>query len=1005
MNGSAAIRRSLRVVLPLALISFVVGVLLISDASAAPAVVTDKVEYGPNEVVTIDGTGFIGNTDHAVPVIWPDGIVRVWNGSSFVTGYDTVTTDASGAFNYLYQLENMYGMYEVRVYLSPWSGDLSEPAIASTTFLDAIGKSLNHCKNGSLASPIDPCDWHNGNLNGNNSHYGEGQSVPYRGTLTQVPAGATHFLRITYDFTAGGTPAFDYLTRFDLIDSPDPCADLPSGVEASWSSAACPPSGRSTDTGDIPDDTFSAYIEGRSEDGAGPGTCGDATDNGPDGLTDAADPDCSLEVPDTNLAQLDRQIEIRGGTIVDIGDVEDCTVGTSVGASDGVEVSAPEHDGPTTGNSTACVDVEFKADTTGCTADLCTVLILWGGHLAKEDWGDGNGSSSISGAPFHMSYMLDGADGKPDRSIQPGAILAPGTIIVEKQTDPDAAVGNFTFTGDAAGTISDNGTITVANLAPGTYTSTENDPTVTPGGFTLTTISCDDGTSTTPSSGDVGTRTATFKLDPGETVTCTFTNTKQASITVCKDVVPNDTSVWDFTLTGPSPGSVLDLGDGQCHTFTNRTPGSYTLTEATQAGYNTSVSCDSGKGSDTDNDITFTLNAGEDVTCTFTNTKQASITVCKDVVPNDTSVWDFTLTGPSPGSVLDLGDGQCHTFTNRTPGSYTLTEATQAGYNTSVSCDSGKGSDTDNDITFTLNASEDVTCTFTNTEIPGTATLIVIKQVINDDGGTKAASDFTMTINGVTATGGNSFPGAESPGTTRTVTLGSYSISETGPSGYNESQSADCSGTIAAGQTKTCTITNDDVPIVLTMQVFKAADGDDPDSNFEDPEFTSPSSSITYQVILDNDSPVPVTITSLSDDVYDPVTCKDSSDLDVVGQVLAADDGDGAGPPDGGGDETACTFVETAPGSEGATVIDTVTVEFSGSGIATSSDSATVNTTGPGAVGGTVELQVASGSGPGSGSLAGGSATARTYALLGAAIAAGALITAGARYAKRRRLR
>src|SRR5439155_1683357 len=50
-----------------------------------------------------------------------------------------------------------------------------------------------------------------------------------------------------------------------------------------------------------------------------------------------------------------------------------------------------------------------------------------------------------------------------------------GTIIVEKQTNPDGAAGNFTFTGTAAGTISDNGQITVANLVPGTYTSTENE--------------------------------------------------------------------------------------------------------------------------------------------------------------------------------------------------------------------------------------------------------------------------------------------------------------------------------------------------------------------------------------------------------------------------------------------------------------------------------------------------------------------------------------------------
>jgi hypothetical protein len=76
-----------------------------------------------------------------------------------------------------------------------------------------------------------------------------------------------------------------------------------------------------------------------------------------------------------------------------------------------------------------------------------------------------------------------------------------GTIIVEKQTNPDGAAGSFTFTGTAAGTISDNGQIAVANLVPGTYTSTETDPSPN---FALTSIVCDDGSSATPSTGDVG---------------------------------------------------------------------------------------------------------------------------------------------------------------------------------------------------------------------------------------------------------------------------------------------------------------------------------------------------------------------------------------------------------------------------------------------------------------------------------------------------------------------
>src|SRR5207249_1834352 len=100
------------------------------------------------------------------------------------------------------------------------------------------------------------------------------------------------------------------------------------------------------------------------------------------------------------------------------------------------------------------------------------------------------------------------------------------------------------------------------------------------------------------------------------------------------------------------------------------------------------------------------------------------------------------------------------------------------------------------------------TCTVTNDDKP--AYLIVIKHVINDNGGTKKAADFTTTISGVT-TATPSAPGVEAPGVTNELTtVGSYSVDEVAHVGYTRTLSADCSGTIALGQTRTCTITNDD---------------------------------------------------------------------------------------------------------------------------------------------------------------------------------------------------
>jgi len=146
-----------------------------------------------------------------------------------------------------------------------------------------------------------------------------------------------------------------------------------------------------------------------------------------------------------------------------------------------------------------------------------------------------------------------------------------GTIIVKKVTDPSPnTTDTFAFTGDASGSIKDGQTIEVSNLKPGTYTSTETDPTPK---FVLTNISCDDGSSATPSTVNLGMLKATFKLDPGETVTCTFTNTQQGKVKVIKTVsgaVPPAGTVFTFeirsdatadTTGGPgNAGSLIESG-------------------------------------------------------------------------------------------------------------------------------------------------------------------------------------------------------------------------------------------------------------------------------------------------------------------------------------------------------------------------------------------------------------------------------------------------------------
>jgi hypothetical protein len=211
------------------------------------------------------------------------------------------------------------------------------------------------------------------------------------------------------------------------------------------------------------------------------------------------------------------------------------------------------------------------------------------------------------------------------------------------------------------------------------------------------------------------------------------------------------------------------------------------------------------------------------------------IVITKVTNPSAATGVQFGFTGSLGNFNLDTDPGtntpNTLTFDNIAGGvTYSVTENATTGWNlTGLTCSVTSGTDTGGTITanpgtatasITLGPTDSgvtVTCTYTNT---GVAHLIVIKHVVNDNGGTKTAADFTMTINGVTATGGNSFAGAESPGVNKTITtFGSYTVTEGAVAGYSQTgASADCSGTINPGDTKTCTITNDDIAPALHLR-------------------------------------------------------------------------------------------------------------------------------------------------------------------------------------------
>lgn len=136
------------------------------------------------------------------------------------------------------------------------------------------------------------------------------------------------------------------------------------------------------------------------------------------------------------------------------------------------------------------------------------------------------------------------------------AVAGLGQAVVRVATEPEFGGGSFRFEGEPGGELvlasGEARSLSAEGPAPRTGTSTlvEIDPIAVAAGYRLAEIRCDDGGSAQPSGGNLENRTATFRIEDGETVTCVFVLT--AGACVC----PNAGS-WRVTN---NPGSMVCTG-------------------------------------------------------------------------------------------------------------------------------------------------------------------------------------------------------------------------------------------------------------------------------------------------------------------------------------------------------------------------------------------------------------------------------------------------------------
>ncbi|HMC69487.1 MAG TPA: DUF11 domain-containing protein, partial [Mycobacteriales bacterium] len=294
----------------------------------------------------------------------------------------------------------------------------------------------------------------------------------------------------------------------------------------------------------------------------------------------------------------------------------------------------------------------------------------------------------------------------------------------------------------------------------------------------------------------------------GDTESCTITNTLKAApkVTItkaCPNGKADSTDRFQAKLDGTATGNPLDCTDSLDVTVTAGQ--AYAVTEAAAATTDlanyTSTLSEGCSGT--------LAHYGDTATCTLTNTLEAApkVTVTKACPGGKAAAGDLfqaKRNGTGVGEPLDCGDsidvtvtaGQAYSITEGAAGTTDL-----ANYTSTLS----------EGCSGTLAHFGDTAgCTITNT-LRAAPKLTVIKHVINNDGGTKGAGNFTLTASGSGASPA-SFAGSENGTVVTLQQPGPYAINEAAVSGYATSKSAGCSGTLSHyGDTATCTVTNDDV--------------------------------------------------------------------------------------------------------------------------------------------------------------------------------------------------
>jgi hypothetical protein len=390
-----------------------------------------------------------------------------------------------------------------------------------------------------------------------------------------------------------------------------------------------------------------------------------------------------------------------------------------------------------------------------------------------------------------------------------------GTLIIQKETVPDVVQPvegstqfEFYIAPEPQGgpgselLLADDQRHVFHNVRPGSYNLTEADPNPHEDVLWDTTIDC------TGHERVEGRAIEDIVVAPGQTVLCIVNNTMRATLHIIKLAAQSQSDEsWTFETTGPDYEASHSLGVDSLPYIQRLLPGAYRVNETQIEESSWSlflVLCRGGPFGAPPTPYVpgdpMVLAPGDDVTCWFYNQLPLEGSALLEVV----KTYASREGDPSPPQAVLMVDNATvgnDVAVQVAHGYHWIHEVAMHGYQPSF------GEDCDaQGIVFIPSDEREWQCHVLNTRI--TPTVLVIKHVINDNGGHLQASDFSLQMHSAHAEN-HTFSGSEE-GFLLTMSPGAYFVTETLRDGYLASFAAACSGILALGDHVTCIVTNGD---------------------------------------------------------------------------------------------------------------------------------------------------------------------------------------------------